>query len=77
MSDYLGSVSLLVCPGDFPRQAAPDFATLRPENVTYRLRTGDTVTETAPEEVVGVCPIDGNTLYCDGSVVDGVGYLRK
>ena len=74
MSNQLGTASLLVCPGDFLRKAATDFGTLRPENVTYRLCTGDTVTDSNPGAVVAVCPIDGNTLYCDGSVTSGPGY---
>ena len=74
MSNQLGSASVLVCPGDFLRKAATDFGILRPENVTYRLCTGDTVTDSNPGAVVAVCPIDGNTLYCDGSVTSGPGY---
>jgi hypothetical protein len=74
LSNQLGQVSLLVCPGDFGRSAASGFGSLRPENVTYRLRTGDTVSLTDPQEVLAVCPIDGNTLYCDGSVTDGTKY---
>jgi len=74
MSNQLGSASILVCPGDFPRKAASDFASLRQENVTYRLRTGDTVTDSNPGEVVAVCPIDGNILHCDGSVTNGISY---
>ncbi len=72
LSNYLSVTSRLVCPGDTARDAATNFASLRPENVTYRLRTGDTVTEDHPEEVLAVCPIDGNTLYCDGSVTKGM-----
>jgi hypothetical protein len=74
LSNDLGQVGLLVCPGDFGRSAASGFESLRPENVTYRLRTGDTVTPDYPQEVLAVCPIDGNTLYCDGSVTNGVNY---
>jgi hypothetical protein len=74
MSNQLGVTSILVCPGDLPRTAATNFPSLRPQNVTYRLRTGDTVTDTNPGEIVAVCPIDGNTLYSDGSVTDGISY---
>jgi len=74
VSNELGQVSILVCPGDFGRSAASGFATLRPENVTYRLRTGDEVLLDNPQEVMAVCPIDGNTLYCDGSVTNGMNY---
>ena len=72
LSNELSVTWRLVCPGDLVRTAATNFAGLRPENVTYRLRTADTVTETNPWEVLAVCPIDGNTLYCDGSVTKGI-----
>jgi hypothetical protein len=72
VSNELSVTWLLVCPGDTGRRAATNFAGLRPENVTYRLRTADTVTETNPWEVLAVCPIDGNTAYCDGSVTEGI-----
>jgi hypothetical protein len=74
LSNYLRTVTRLVCPGDIAREAASGFATLRPENVSYLLRTDDTVTQANPGEVLAVCPIDGNTLYCDGSVTNGLKY---
>jgi hypothetical protein len=73
LSNELVVTSHLVCPADTVRRAATNFASLRPETVTYRLRTGDTVTEAHPQEVLAVCPIEGNTLYCDGSVTNGIG----
>ena len=74
LSHYMSATSRLVCPGDIMRTAATNFAELGPENVTYRLRTADTVTLNHPEEVLAVCPIDGNTLYCSGSVTNGIKY---
>jgi hypothetical protein len=74
VSNYLSATSRLVCPGDIVRGAATNFASLSPENVSYRLRTADTVTEGNPEEVLAVCPIDGNTLYCNGAVTNGIRY---
>ena len=74
LSNYGLVASRLVCPGDIARSAATSFGGLGPENVSYRLRTVDTVKETNPQEVLAVCPIDGNTLYCDGSVTNGIGY---
>ncbi|MFO1514355.1 MAG: hypothetical protein U1F83_15840 [Verrucomicrobiota bacterium] len=65
---------ILVCPGDISRVAAVDFTNLSPQNVTYRLRTGDAVNDTNPGEVMAVCPIDGNKLYCDGSAKFGDNY---
>jgi hypothetical protein len=74
LSNCLAAASDLACPGDLARNAAATFAGLRPENVTYRLRTGDTVNEVYPDEVLAVCPIDGNTLYCSGAVTNGLKY---
>jgi hypothetical protein len=73
-SNELSVASCLVCPGDIVRKAATNFTSLTPENVTYRLRTADTVTAGKPGEVLAVCPIDGNTVYCDGSVTNGIKY---
>jgi hypothetical protein len=58
----------LICPKDRVKKPAPSFSQLKPENLTYRLRTGTSISETNPKEVLLVCPIDGNRLYCDGSV---------
>jgi hypothetical protein len=62
--------SLLICPQDESKKVATDWASLRPENVTYRLRSGTNVSEANPHEILAVCPIDGNILYCDGSVIE-------
>lgn len=71
---YLGQVSYLVCPGDSGRVPASSFQTLGPQNVTYRLRTGDTVTLTDPTAILAVCPVDANTLLCEGEITNGVDY---
>jgi hypothetical protein len=69
MSNELSTPRILVCPQDKSKHATVDFHGIRPENVTYRLRTGTNISEAHPNEVLAVCPIDGNTLYCDGMVV--------
>jgi hypothetical protein len=74
ISNELVFPDILVCPSDIFRVAAVDFPNLLPQNVTYRLRTGDAVNDTNPGEVLAVCPIDGNRLYCDGSVKFGAIY---
>lgn len=71
LSNLLVSPRYLVCPSDQTRSAATNFAVLEPENVTYQLRTSDDVCPDAPGVVLAVCPIDGNTLYCDGTAVEG------
>jgi len=74
MTNELSLPAILVCPGDLGRMAAADFESLAATNVSYRLRTGDDVYEDQPGIILMVCPIDGNTLYCDGSVTNGVNY---
>jgi hypothetical protein len=69
--DYLRVPLLLVCPQDRSKKAATNWANLRAGNVTYRLRSGTNVIEANPHEILVVCPIDGNILYCDGTVVKG------
>jgi hypothetical protein len=69
MSNELATPQILVCPQDKSKHAAVVFRNLGPENVTYRLRTGTNISEANPKAVLAVCPIDGNTLYCDGTVV--------
>ena len=66
--DYLRVPLLVVCPQDKSKKAATNWASLRPENVTYRLHSGANVGDAFPHEILAVCPIDGNILYCDGTV---------
>lgn len=58
---------LLICPKDVSRRPAVSFSELQPENITYRLRSGTNLSADV-KQVLLVCPIDGNTLYTDGSV---------
>ncbi len=76
LSNELTFASVLVCRGDVWRTSVTNFADLQPENVTYKLRTGDTVLSGTPGEILAVCPIDGNTLYCDATVTQGTNYLK-
>jgi hypothetical protein len=68
MSNELNTTLLLICPKDRSRKRAATFDKLRPENVTYWLWTGTNISETSPKQVLAVCPVDGTTLYSDGSV---------
>ena len=68
MSNELSTPRILVCPADSKRQPAPDFQSLQPANVSYRVYSGTNITETNPQEVLAVCPIHNNVLMCDGSV---------
>jgi hypothetical protein len=68
MSNVLTSPKILVCPQDKTRRPATDIANLHAGNVTYQLRSGTNVSMENPQEVMLVCPVDGNLLYCDGAV---------
>jgi hypothetical protein len=72
MSNEIYYPSILVCPGDLSRKAADNFQILASTNVTYRLRTGDDVFHT--NDIMGVCPIDGNILFYDGTAIKGTNY---
>jgi len=59
---------LLVCPADTTKVPAVDFQSLTPANVSYQIRTGETVDETHPQEILARCPIHDHTLRADGSI---------
>jgi hypothetical protein len=68
LAEELQTPRLLVCPQDKSRVPAKGFAALQSENITYQLRTGTNVSPASPRAIMLVCPIDGNTLYCDGTL---------
>jgi prepilin-type processing-associated H-X9-DG protein len=70
LSNELVTPIVLICPQDSSKKVAVDFQSLGPANVSYRLRTGTNISEANPRTVLLVCPIDGNILYCDGSVAE-------
>jgi len=67
----LGTPNLLVCPNDSSKHAAANFSELQTANITYRLRAGKDIDSENPQEVLAVCPVHGNKLYCDGNVRKG------
>ena len=71
ISNELGTPNLLVCPDDSSKRAASSFSDVQPGNITYQLRTGKDVDSENPQEVLAVCPIHGNKLFCDGNVRKG------
>ena len=73
MSNELSTPRILVCPKDPSRKPAVGFASLEASNVTYRVHSGTNLNESNPTAVIVVCPFDGNTAYCDGSVTAGKG----
>jgi hypothetical protein len=68
LADALGSPQILVCPGDASRKAAMDFKSLQTTNISYQLRTGPTIDESNPQEILVRCPIHGSILRTDGSI---------
>jgi hypothetical protein len=68
MSNELATPKILVCPADAKRQPALNFLSLRPENVSYQVRSGTNINDNNPQEVLVVCPIHNHVLLCDGSV---------
>jgi hypothetical protein len=71
MSNELSTPRILVCPKDSSRRPAAGFASLPASNVTYLMRSGTNLNESNLTAVLVVCPFDGNTLHCDGSVTAG------
>jgi hypothetical protein len=64
----LSTPLLLICSKDHLKTPAKTFAELTSNNVTYRICIGTNVAEANPKEALVICPIDGNTLYTDGTV---------
>lgn len=62
MSNELTAPLILVCPQDNTKRPAKDWSSLSESNVTYIFP--------ATNDVLIVCPVDGNVLYLDGSVVE-------
>ena len=67
MSNELSTPKILVCPAD-TKQAALDWQGLQAGNVSYQVRSGESVVDTDPQQVLAVCPIHNNVLRVDGSV---------
>lgn len=68
--DAMTTPLLLICPQAPSQKPARNFSELKPENVTYRLRVGTNISESGEKTALVTCPIDGNTLYTDGKVVE-------
>jgi len=71
MSNELSTPFILVCPSVSKKHPALNFQNLRPENVSYLVRSGTNINETNPNEVLAVCPIHHWVLLSDGSVQRG------
>lgn len=65
VSEQLSTPKLLTCPEDTNRKSATNFMNLSAENITYSLRSGTNLSASS-KDILLVCPIDGNILYCDG-----------
>jgi hypothetical protein len=71
MSNELSTPILLLCPEDWSRKRAVVFQSCQASNVTYWLHSGTNLNASNPTAVLAFCPVDGNTLHCDGSVTAG------
>lgn len=65
LSNLWGKPGIPVCPADKKTVTAKGFSELAATNITYRLRTGKSL-DPDSKELLLVCPIDGNLMYCDG-----------
>lgn len=66
LSKTLVHPNVLVCVGDIGKQPAATVEDLKPENISYQLRTGSN--PPAPDDIILVCPIHKNLLRADGTV---------
>ena len=69
-SNELSTPLVLHCPQDRSKTATRDWGGLSASNVTYRLLSGTNVSDANPHAILAVCPMDGNVLYCDGTVME-------
>jgi RNA polymerase sigma factor (sigma-70 family) len=76
MANELYTPGILVVPNDPTKHAAASFAKLTADNISYLLRTGPNVSESNPEEILMVDPINGVALHCDGSVERDPKYIN-
>ena len=63
--------AILHCRADKTTQPAATFPALQTANVTYQLRTGPELDETAAAEILCLCPVHALVLRADGSVMPG------
>lgn len=69
LANELNSPKILICPLDHSKRPAANWASLTVENITYRFRSGTNVAIVSPNKILAICPIDGNVLFSDGTVV--------
>ena len=68
MSNELSTPKILLCPADKAKQAASGWIGLQAPQISYELRSGQSVSPTNAESILMRCPIHGTVLHCDGSV---------
>ena len=68
MSNELSTPKVICCPDDPAKKYANQWSGVSAAHVSYRLRSGANANNEAGHEILAVCPIDGNILYCDGQV---------
>ena len=68
MANELSTPKVICCPNDPVKKFATNWGSLSAANVSYQLRSGTNVGDSYPRAILAVCPVDGNILYCDGTV---------
>jgi hypothetical protein len=69
LQDELGTPAILTCPEHEGVQAVRSWREFKRDLISYKFRSGDTVDETQPDEVLLWCPFHHNVALVDGSVV--------
>lgn len=73
MKPEIATPSILVCPADPTRTAAPNWESYSEANLSYEfVGRGPEASEAQPNRVMFRCPFHGNILLCDGSVQMGL-----
>lgn len=73
MAQELATPKVLICPSDESKTIASSFDALGEDNVSYKVRTGVSIDEVNPTEVILYCPIHHHKGMADGSVHKGRG----
>jgi len=76
MSNELTIPLLLICPQDTQKQPAAAWANLTATDISYQFPVA-TNGSTGKPKILPVCPVDGNILYDDGSVLPSKQYLAS
>jgi hypothetical protein len=68
LKNELGSPRILTCPDDPGGKAVRTWSEFEERHVSYQFRSGESVNEVKPAEVIAWCPFHHNVALVDGSV---------